>query len=336
VVLPEPVDCSADYELPTVSANFVAFDAAYGSAGQAVIVSQTEVYFFDFSDDSFRAEALRLPADGRGVVIDAARRRAFVTTQLEGEFTRSVQVIDLDTPAAASNIGLTAEVVQARGMAVVPSSGEVLVAVSNGGDADGLMLLDPATASLRGAVQNVHHPGSFAEPIDVAVLEQDGIAVAVVANAKSDFLTLVPLSSIAQIPNESVAAGEPLKMLEIGGIARAIAANQGQSSVIVGWNSGQLGQAQLVTLASNEQAVAGRIVTLPAAIVDQGLEIDSASGVAYAALGETGAAAINLEFEIMATLWTLPTGNAWAVAAQSARGAALVVGSGGMLSERCP
>lgn len=129
-----------------------------------------------------RAETLELPIDARGVAIDAKHRRAFVTTQLEGEFTRSVQVINLDTPALMSNIGLIAEVVQARGMAVVPPSGEVVAAVSRGGDADGLMILNPDArrGGVNGAIQNVHHSDSFSEPIDVAVLEDGGLAVAFV------------------------------------------------------------------------------------------------------------------------------------------------------------
>lgn len=129
-----------------------------------------------------RPETLALPADARGVAIDAKHRRAFVTTQLEGEFTRSVQVITLDTPALMSNISLIAEVVQARGMAVVPSSGEVVVAVSRGGDADGLMIRNPDArrGGVIGAIQNVHHSDSFSEPIDVAVLEDGGLALAFV------------------------------------------------------------------------------------------------------------------------------------------------------------
>ncbi len=336
VVLPTSVDCTVDYDLLSASANFVAFDASFGSVGQAVILSQTKVYFFDFSNESLRTETLELPADGRGVAIDAQRRRAFVTTQLEGEFTRSVQVIDLDTPAFKRNISLTAEVVQARGMAVVPSSGEVVVAVSRGGDADGLMILNPDAGTVNGAIQNVHHPDSFFEPIDVAILEHAGLELAVVANAKASVLTLVPLSSITLTPNVSGTTDGPLSQVEIGGIARAIAAVEDQGAVVVGWNSGERGWMQVVTLEDAVRATAGPSMTLPAAIVDQGIEVDADAGVAYVALGKLGAAAVNLEFEIMATLWTLPTGSGWAVAAQTAHGAALIVGSGGTLSERCP
>ncbi len=335
VVLPAGVDCAVDHDLPAASANFVAFDALFGAAGQAIIVSQTTVYFFDFSDDSLRAETLTLPADGRGIAVDAQRRRAFVTTQLEGEFTRSVQVIDLDTPALKSNIGLTAEVVQARGMAVVPSSGEVVVAVSSGGEADGLMILSPGAGTVGGAIQNVHHPGSFSEPIDVAVLEDGGLDVAVVANAKGRVLTLVPLSRITRTPNVSGTAGERLSQVEIGGIARAIAADENEGAVVIGWSSGEGGRTQVVTLKDAVRATVGPSVTLPAAIVDQGIDVDPEAGVAYVALGELGAAAVNLEFEIMARMWKLPAGHCWAVAAQTARGAALIVGSSGTLSQRC-
>ncbi|MCZ6654942.1 MAG: hypothetical protein O7D91_18185 [Planctomycetota bacterium] len=336
VVLPAGADCTTDYVLPEASANFVAFDADFGSAGQAIILSGTKVYFFDFSNESFRTQTLELPADGRGVAIDSERRRAFVTTQLEGEFTRSVQVIDLDTPALESNIGLTAEVVQARGMAVVPSSGEVVVAVSSGGDADGLMILNPDAGTVDGAIQNVHLSDSFSEPIDVAVLEDAGLAVAVVANAKARVLTLVPLSTITQTPNVSDTAGGPLSQVEIGGIARAIAPVEDQGAVVVGWNSGERGWMQVITLEDAVRATAGPNVTLPAAIVDQGIDVDPDAGVAYVALGKLGAAAVNLEFEIMATSWPLPAGSGWAVAAQTAHGSALIVGSGGTLSERCP
>ncbi len=342
VVLPAGADCTADYDLPSASANFVAFDAEFGSGGQAIIVSQTEVYFFDFSDESFRAVILELPADGRGLTIDAERRRAFVTTQLEGEFTRSVQVIDLDTPALERNIGLTAEVVQARGMAVVPSSGRVVVAVSSGDHADGLMILNPGAGTVDGAIQNAHHPESFSEPIDVAVLEDAGLEVAVVANAKARVLTLVPLSSITRTPNVSGAAGGTLPQVEIGGIARAIAADEDHGTVVIGWNSGERGRTQVVTLEDAARATVGPSARLQAAIVDQGIEVDTAAGVAYVALGELGAAAVNLEFEIMATMWTLPAGNCWAVAAHTMCGAAhtmcgaaLIVGSGSSLSQRC-
>ena len=336
VVLPAGADCAADYDAPAASANFVAFDAEFGSAGQAIILSRTTVYFFDFSDESFRMESLELPADGRGIAVDAQRRRAFVTTQLEGEFTRSVQVIELDTPALKSNIGLTAEVVQARGMAVVPSSGEVVVAVSSGGEADGLMILSPGAGTVGGAIQNVHHPDSFSEPIDVAVLEDGGLDVAVVANAKGRVLTLVPLSRITRTPNVSGTAGEPLSQVEIGGIARAIAADENEGAVVIGWNSGERGRTQVVTLEDAVRATVRPSVTLPAAIVDQGIEVDPEAGVAYVALGELGAAAVNLEFEIMAKMWTLPEGHCWAVAAQTAREAALIVGSSDTLAQRCP
>lgn len=77
-------------------------------------------------------------------------------------------------------------------------------------------------------------------------------------------------------------------------------------------------------------------MTLPAAIVDQGIEVDADTGVAYVALGKLGAAAVNLEFEIMATSWVLTAGHGWAVAAQTSRGAVLIVGSAGTLSERYP
>lgn len=202
----------------------------------------------------------------------------------------------------------------------------------------GLMILNPDVrrGGVNGAIQNVHHPDSFSEPIDVAVLEEGGLDIAVAANAKARFLTLVPLSSITLTPNVSGTGGEPLSQVEIGGIARAIAAFEDQGAVVVGWNSGERGWMQVVTLEDAVRATAGPSVTLPAAIVDQGIEVDADVGVAYVALGKLGAAAVNLEFEIMATSWPLPAGSGWAVAAQTAHGAALIVGSGGTLSERCP
>ena len=198
------------------------------------------------------------------------------------------------------------------------------------------MILNPDAGTVNGAIQNVHHPDSFSEPSDGAVLEDGGLDVAVVANAKAHVLTLVPLSTITRTPNVSGTAGGPLSQVEIGGIARAIAAVEDQGAVVVGWNSGERGWTQVVTLEDAVRATAGPSVALPAAIVDQGIEVDADAGVAYVALGELGAAAVNLEFEIMATSWQLPAGRGWAVAAQTAHGAALIVGSGGTLSERCP
>ncbi len=43
VVLPEGADCADDHDLPEASANFVAFDADFGSAGQAIILSRSKV-----------------------------------------------------------------------------------------------------------------------------------------------------------------------------------------------------------------------------------------------------------------------------------------------------
>jgi len=214
----------------------------------------------------------------------------------------------------------------------------VVVAVSSVGDADGLMILNPDArrGGVIGAIQNVHHPDSFSEPIDVAVLEDGGLDVAVVANAKGRVLTLVPLSRITRTPNVSGTAGETLSQVEIGGIARAIAADEKEGAVVIGWNSGELGRTQVVTLEDAVRATVGPSVTLPAAIVDQGIDVDPEAGVAYVALGELGAAAVNLEFEIMAKMWTLPAGHCWAVAAQTAREAALIVGSGDTLAQRCP
>ncbi len=129
----------------------------------------------------------------------------------------------------------------------------------------GLMILNPDAGTVNGAIQNVHRPDSFSEPIDVAVLEDGGLDVAVVANAKARVLTLVPLSTITRTPNVSGTARGPLSQVEIGGIARAIAAVEDQGAVVVAWNSGERGWTQVVTLEDAVRATAGPSVAVTTA-----------------------------------------------------------------------
>jgi hypothetical protein len=317
-------------------ADHVAFDGGYGSAGQALIVSQESVILFDLNSDTIRT-TLTLPADGRGLAVDAARRRAFVTTQLSGQFTRSVQVIDLDNATLGANIGLTASVIFAQGMAVVPATGDVLVVVGGAPTVDGLMVVDPGSGTLGAALQNVHHPSSFLQPVAVAVLDQGGLNVAVVANSSGGFATLVPLASMTFTPDDPAGGGQPtLAQVPLSGAPRAVVGDPGGSRALAVSNSGGVGQAQIISVTGNQSGSAGADIELTGTVIDQGLAIDTAGGLAFAALGSAQVAVIDLDFGIEAEILQASADEAHSVSAETGTGKVLIVGAGSNLSGRCP
>ena len=288
----------ADYPIASeISAEHVVYDPDYGTEGQAVVYTQaTEVRFIDLATGVERpGSPLILPADGRGLAIDPARRRAFATTSIQGEFTKSVAVIDLDTMAMTANIALSSNIAAARGMAVIPSTGNVVVACM--GVSDGVFLVDPSTATLVGALQNVHHPDSFRQPVDVAVLEENGLSVAVVANSSQNEATLVPLADITFTPDTEPPGG-PLPALPTivtsgNRTLRAIAADPDDNRVVVGSNSSTLGYTQVLTITSNSSGFTGpEIALLPVyadgGVADQGIDIDPIRNEAYIACYNSG------------------------------------------------
>ena len=325
-----------DYPLGIGSARFVAYDPVYGSAGQAVVTSNNIVYFVDLASWTERG-SVWVVSDAKGIVLDPARRRGFITTRLSGQATRSVGIIDLDTMALTANVALTNGVATARGMAVIPSTGKVLVAVS--GTSHGVMLVNPETETLEAALQNIHHPGSFSEALAVAALEENELSVAVVANGSGGYVTLVPLADIVFVPNEEPPGGSlpTLPQVPINGGGRAIVGDPGNNRTLVGWNNGSgKGRIQIVTLTSNTSGSAGPNINLFDGIVDQGLDMDPARGQGYAATGSDGTTVVDLFLGIvLGNLYGLDT-TTLSVAAAPDRDSVLMVGIGPNLSERCP
>ncbi len=328
--------CTSDYDLGVSSADFVAFDSGQGNAGQAVVVSGSSVILFDLNTLTVRA-TLPLPSSGQGLAVDATRGRAYVTTRLSGQFTRSVQVIDLDTAALGANIGLTANVALASGMAIVPSTGDVLVAVSGGSGTEGLMVISGGT-SLGNAVQNMHHTDSFQQPVDVAVLEQGGLSVAVVANLTGSFVTLVPLSGITYTPDDSSGGGQAsLAQVALGGTPRGVVAQPASSRAIIAWNDGDQGRIQVITLADNQNGSAGADIPISGAVLIQGLALSTSSSEVYAAIGEDGVSVVDLTYSVESSVLTGAAGSAFSVASEvDVADRVLIVGNGSKLSERCP
>ena len=328
--------CTSDYGLGVSSADFVAFDSGHGNAGQAVIVSGTSVILFDLNTLTVRA-TLSLPSSGQGLAVDAMRGRAYVTTRLSGQFTRSVQVIDLDAAALGANIGLTANVALASGMAIVPSSGDVLVAVSGGSGSDGLMVISGGT-SLGNAVQNMHHSDSFQQPVDVAVLEQGAISVAVVANSTGSFVTLVPLSGIAYTPDDPAGGGQaPLAQVALNGTPRGVVAQPASSRAIIAWNDGDQGRVQVISLTDNYSGSAGPDIPISGAVLVQGLAISTSFNEVYAATGVHGVSVVDLTYSVESSVLTGVAGSAFSAASEEGvADRVLIVGSGSKLSERCP
>ena len=328
--------CTSDYALGVSSADFVAFDSGHGNAGQAVIVSGSSVILFDLNTLTVRA-TLSLPSSGQGLAIDAARGRAYVTTRLSGQFTRSVQVIDLDTAALGANIGLTANVALASGMAVVPSTGDVLVAVSGGSGTDGLMVISGGT-SLGNAVQNMHHTDSFQQPVDVAIVEQGALSVAVVANMTGSFATLVPLSGITFTPDDPSGGGQAsLAQVALNGTPRGVVAQPASSRAIIAWNDGDQGRVQIIDLAGNQNGTAGADIPISGSVLVQGLAINTSISEVYAAIGSDGVSVVDLTYSIESSLLTGAAGSAFSAASEEGvADRVLIVGNGSKLSERCP
>ncbi len=325
-----------DYPLGISSARFVAYDPGYGAGGQAIVTSNVTVFFWDLASGQPRG-ALTLPSDAKGIALDPARRRAFVSTRLSGEFIRSVAIIDMEAMTLNANVPLTDGVTAARGMEVIPSTGKVLVAVS--GTSHGLMLVNPETETLEAALQNIHHPGSFSEALDVAVLAENGLSVAVVANGSGGYVTLVPLADINFVPDEEPPGGSlpTLPKIPINGGARAIAGDPPNNRTVIAWNNGSTqGRAQIVTVTSNTTGFAGPDIILSDAVIDQGLDMDSARNQAYAATGADGTAVLDVYAEVViGNLFGLDT-TSLSVAAAPDRDSVLMVGIGQNLSERCP
>ncbi|MCH8963557.1 MAG: hypothetical protein IIB58_01240 [Planctomycetes bacterium] len=328
--------CTNDYDLGVSSADFVAFDSGHGSAGQAVVVSGSSVILFDLNTLTVRA-TLSLPSSGQGLAVDTARGRAYVTTRLSGLFTRSVQVIDLDNATLGANIGLTTNVALASGMAIVPSTGDVLVAVSGGSGTDGLMVISGGT-SLGNAVQNMHHTDSFQQPVDVAVLEQGGLSVAVVANMTGSFVTLVALSGITYTPDDSSGGGQAsLAQVVLNGTPRGVIAQPASSRAIIAWNDGDQGRVQVITLADNQNGSAGADIPISGAVLVQALAIRASSSEVYAAIGVDGVSVVDLTYSVEASVLTGAAGSAFSVASEeNVADRVLIVGNGSKLSERCP
>lgn len=336
VVLAAGGSCTNDYAMGVSSGDFVAFDSGYGAAGQAVIVSGAAVVLYDMNTATVRA-TLALPSSGQGLAVDSARGRAYVSTRLSGQFTRSVQVIDLDNAVLGSNIGLTANVASANGMAVVPSTGDVLVAVTGGSGTDGLMVLS-AGASLGNALQNIHHTSSFAQPVDVAVVEQGALSVAVVANMTNSAVTLVPLASITFTPDDGTGGGlSALPQIAANGAVRAVVAQPTSSRVIVGWNDGDQGRVQIITLTDNQSGSAGSDILISGAVLTQGLAIHSGMNLVFAATGSDDVSTIDLTYELESAILQGAASSAQSVASQEGiDNRILIVGNGSNLSERCP
>ena len=328
--------CTSDYDLGVSSADFVAFDSGHGNAGQAVVVSGSSVILFDLNTLTVRA-TLALPSSGQGLAVDATRGRAYVTTRLSGQFTRSVQVIDLDTAALGANIGLTPNVALASGMAIVPSTGDVLVAVSGGSGTGGLMVISGGT-SLGDAVQNMHHTNSFQQPVGVAVLEQGALSVAVVANMTGSFVTLVPLSGITYTPDDPTGGGQAsLAQVALGGTPRGVVAQPASSRAIIAWNDGDQGRVQVITLADNQNGSAGADIPISGAVLIQGLAISTSSSEVYAAIGGGGVSVADLTYSVESSVLTGAAGSAFSVASEEGvADRVLIVGNGSKLSERCP
>jgi hypothetical protein len=321
---------SASHAHGLSSGRFVAFDSNFGAAGQAVVASGRDLVFVDLSTGAIRGSLL-LPSDANGLAIDTTRRRAFISSRLSGQFTRSVQIIDLDTPALGTNVPLTNLIAAARGLAVIPSTGEVLVAAS--GVTNGLMKINPASGTVTAAIQNIHHTNSFGQPIDVAVVENGPLAVAVVTNASSDLATLAALSDITYTPDTAPGggAGSALPTIQLGGVGRAIAPDADQNRVIVGWNSGASGFVQVVHVSASSGA-AGPAVSLGGAVVDHSLGFGIAANEAYIAT-DAGIAIFSPDFGILSD--TLVIGYS-PLSVQPATEGLLVVGLADTINKVCP
>ncbi len=336
VILAAGAACDDDHSLGVPSASFVAHDSGYGTAGQAVVIGDASVILFDLDTDAIRA-TLTLPASGRGLAVDAARRRAFVTTQLAGQFTRSVQIIDLDAATLGNNVGLGTEATVVGGLAVIPSTGQVLVTISGASPTDGVLAVNPDTAALSAAVQNLHHGNSFQQPLAVAVVEQGALATAVIANGGAANLTLVPLSAITYTPHDPTAGGQPaLAKRALGGNPRALAADPANTRVIAAWNDGGLGAVQVLNLTGNQNGWVAASIPLDGSVLDQGLSVDSAAGHVYAASGNNDVALVDLNFDIQTATLQGSGSAAFSVAAPEGSGSVLIVGNNGNLAERCP
>jgi hypothetical protein len=248
-----------------------------------------------------------------------------------------VQVIDLDAAALGANIGLTANVALASGVAIVPSSGDVLVAVSGGSGSDGLMVISGG-ASLGNAVQNMHHSDSFQQPVDVAVLEQGALSVAVVANSTGSFVTLVPLSGIAYTPDVPAGGGQaPLAQVALNGTPRGVVAQPASSRAIIAWNDGDQGRVQVISLTDNHSGSAGPDIPISGAVLVQGLAISTSFNEVYAATGGHGVSVVDLTYSVESSVLSGAAGSAFSAAGEEGvADRVLIVGSGSKLSERCP
>ncbi len=333
VVTAAPAPGCVDADVPTGfnATRFVAFDSAFGTSGQAVVANGNAVALIELPAGTIRA-TMPIPSDATALVIDELRRRAYVATRLTGAFTRSVQIVDLDSATLGANIGLVDTVAAARGMDVIPSTGHVLVAVS--GAISGVIQVDPVGAAINSALLNMHHTNSFSQPIDVAVVESGAWAVAAVANASDPSVTLVPLSAITFDPTMPPGGGAlgPLSRATTYAAPRAIAPDGVSGRLAVAMNSGGQGRVQNLRLTGNTSATPGTTTILPATVSDLALSTDG-NGQAFVAVGSAGAAAVLLDFSIVGDSFGIGQ-TVLDVAASS--GAVLIVGNGTTLAQRCP
>ncbi|MCG3139025.1 MAG: hypothetical protein HJJLKODD_02902 [Phycisphaerae bacterium] len=340
VVLPmDSGSCTgAEWNTGITSGFQVAYDPNYGALGQAIILSGKNLYFFDLAAGVMRnGSPLVLPANGRSLVVDThpSRRRAFVSTQIVNQYTRSVQVVNLSTdpPSLASNIALTDFISEARGMSVIKNTGKVIITVS--GFSDGVMLVDPDNPGTVLALQNMHHTNSFVQPIDVAYLPNYDIAV--VANASGSMITLVPISSITFTPDDNTGGGQAaLPTISIGNPARAIAAHLLTSEVVVGWHGSTTSYLQVVSITSATTGQAGSYFPLGGFINDLGLDVNSFNDTAYAALGTSGVALIDLAYDTLYDYVDSSNNSVSDVIAEAEHNKLLLVGDGAFLTEECP
>ena len=328
--------CSeSEYPLGITQAEFVAYDAGYGSAGQAVVVNGTQLHFLDLSSGTLRPTVLTLPSSVTGLELDSVRNRGFACTRSSDGTVCSVQVFDLDAPSLGNNISLTAGVQSARGMAVVPSTGDVLVAVT--GTSSGLMKVNPVSGTVTGAVQNIHYTNSFLVPIDVAVVETGSLSVAVVANLVSNKITLVPLANITFAPDNPAGGGQTtLPQIALSGTGRAIVADSTHSRVVVGWNNGALGRAQSVNLTSNSAGTVDSSVSLSGTVASMGIDVNPTLGQGYAVLSTGDVNVIDLSYRAVVNTLHSGTVTGLGLAGDTDRNKILIVGVGTSLLERCP
>jgi len=356
VVCPSPLEtvCDRFHEIGAalVTTRFCAVDPALGLAGQVCFASGNSIDLVDLATGGRRARVTLAAAVQGRMAVDVARRKLFATTR-NAVGNNALAVIDLDSAAMLRTVELKpAGCIDfgTRGAAaVIPSTGEVLVTLSNSADTrfEGVARVEPVSGVVNGALQNVHlTSAAFDAPGDLVVVESRGVAL--VANAGAATVVTLPLTVINRdilggdgSPCQEAVASTTLTTTATGGNGvPAIAVDEGDSRgiVLVQGATASDGAFQLFTIAGS----GGTATITPGGSTPfgrraraYGVELDPIRNEAYIVNGDADTFRIALPGGAVTTLQSIATGDLTGLASVPGRNRLIQAGANSFFGEYC-